>query len=195
MPATPADHALHARMLNGDPTVTAEAAERLLGPVLANLKRRFPDLRDDQWRDDAATDALFAYFRQPDRYAPDKLDLTAYLTMSATGDLKNRLAAEHRHSSKRRPLAVELLPEERNTDRESHQSDQLPPLADWLADLFEESADREAASLILEGVRATERFAVVYGLTDQPLAEQRKLVKRHKDRLKKVLQRHGAESL
>ena len=65
----------------------------------------------------------------------------------------------------------------------------------WLADLFEESADREAASLILENVRATERFAAVYGLTDRPIAEQRKLVKRHKDRLKKVLQRHGAESL
>ena len=195
MPATPADRALHARMLGGDPLATAEVAEQFLGPVLSNLKRRFPNLHDDQWRDEAAVDSIVAYFRQPGRYQPDKLGLAAYLTMSAAGDLKNKLAAERRRTAKLRETAVELLPENRNTFREQPQNENLPPLADWLEGLFDDPADREAASLVLNGVRATERFAAVYGLTKLPIGEQRKRVKRHKDRLKKVLQRHGAESL
>jgi hypothetical protein len=42
---------------------------------------------------------------------------------------------------------------------------------------------------MMDGVRETAAYAAVLGLHHRPLHEQEKIVKRHKDRLKKMLQR------
>ena len=195
MAASEADRVLHRRLLDGDVTATAEAAERFLDLVAANLRRRFPKLRDADLLDDAAADAIYSFLTVPDRYRPEKGGLAAYLTMSAAGDLKNKLAAERHRSEKRTEIAVELLPDGRKEEENAEPTATLPPLAEWLAALFDDPADRTAAAMVLEGVRSTDRFAAVYGLSDLPPAERRRLVKRHKDRIKKVLERHGAEVL
>jgi hypothetical protein len=44
--------------------------------------------------------------------------------------------------------------------------------------------------LMMEGERATHTFANVLGILDLPSNEQRKIVKRNKDRIKKIIQRH-----
>ena len=45
--------------------------------------------------------------------------------------------------------------------------------------------------LILDGERSTAAFAVVLGIENLAIDEQRLQVKRHKDRLKKRLREHG----
>jgi RNA polymerase sigma-70 factor (ECF subfamily) len=190
MTASEADRILHRRLLDGDPTATAEAAEQFLAPVALALQRRFPKLKDNHWADEAAAVAVYELLTIPGRYDPDKSGLLAYLTMSATGDLKNRLAAERRHSARRRDVAVELLADVRNKTVEDDE-----PLQERLTGLFMDPCDLEAAMLMLSGVRSTSRYAEVFGLISLPIAEQRKVVKRHKDRIAKILKRHGAEAL
>ena len=51
--------------------------------------------------------------------------------------------------------------------------------------------DCRAMELILRKERATRIFAALYGLLHLSEKEQRKLVKQHKDRLKKILKREG----
>jgi RNA polymerase sigma-70 factor (ECF subfamily) len=195
VPASDADRDLHRRLLAGDLTATAEAAERFLPPVVAALRRRFARLSDPHLIDEAAADAVFSLLTKPDRYDPDKAGLAGYLTMSAAGDLKNRLAAERTRAAKRRDLAVELLADGRKGEETENTPLSGPELRDRLTPLFDDARDLEAAVLILEGVRPTARYAEVYGLGCLTVGEQRKLVKRHKDRITKVLQRHGAEAL
>jgi hypothetical protein len=56
--------------------------------------------------------------------------------------------------------------------------------------LLPKPVDCELALLLLEGVRETLEFASVLGITELPASEQEFQVKRHKDRIKKMLQRH-----
>ena len=64
-------------------------------------------------------------------------------------------------------------------------------VTDALAELFEDPVDRELAALMIDGERCTEKFAALLGITDLPASQQRKTVKRHKDRIMKILQRRG----
>lgn len=54
-----------------------------------------------------------------------------------------------------------------------------------------EESDRELLALMLEGERSTESFADLLGLGHLPLAEKRKQVKQHKDRVLKRVRRLG----
>jgi RNA polymerase sigma-70 factor (ECF subfamily) len=60
--------------------------------------------------------------------------------------------------------------------------------------IFNDEEDRQAAALILEGERSTEEFAKIFCLGHLPNIEQRREVKRRKDRIKKRLERDGGES-
>ena len=53
------------------------------------------------------------------------------------------------------------------------------------------SADREVLTLILEGVKDTPSFARVLGLGHLPSDQQRRAVRRHKDRITRFLRRKG----
>ncbi len=57
--------------------------------------------------------------------------------------------------------------------------------------LFPNRADRQAVELMLDEERSTAAFAKVWSLGHLSLQEQRKEVKRGKDRLNKVLSRLG----
>jgi hypothetical protein len=55
--------------------------------------------------------------------------------------------------------------------------------------IIPDPVDQELIVLLLDGVRQTEKYATILSITDQPIEDQRKIVKQHKDRLKKQLQR------
>jgi hypothetical protein len=57
--------------------------------------------------------------------------------------------------------------------------------------LFVDPNDRAAARLVLDEERSTQRYARLWGLESLPADDQRREVKRRKDRIKKVLERHG----
>ena len=51
--------------------------------------------------------------------------------------------------------------------------------------------DRQILALRLQGERRTEAFAEILGLSYLPIEAQRREVKRAKDRIDKILRRHG----
>jgi RNA polymerase sigma-70 factor (ECF subfamily) len=67
----------------------------------------------------------------------------------------------------------------------------LKKMQEMIVGLFIDPKDREMAELILGGERSTETFVTVLGLGGRSLDKQRNEVKRHKDRIKKRLERYG----
>jgi hypothetical protein len=196
--ATAPELALHERLVAGDPTASAELAERYLPPLTERLLRARRDVRDPQLVQQAVIDAVFSYIERPQQYHPERGSLESYLLMAARGDLDNALRAERRHSLRDVPLddaapAVELLHAGRNVSVEEQVLDRLgPDLPSGLdrtaalrlvAEEFPDSRDRRLLYLIVEDERRTAVFAQVLGIADLPEAEQRSLVKRHKDRI------------
>jgi hypothetical protein len=59
-----------------------------------------------------------------------------------------------------------------------------------ISDLLPDPTDQEIVLLMMEGIRETSAYADVLGISDYSVEEQAAIVKRHKDRLKKKLERH-----
>lgn len=154
----------------------------------------------------AAEDAILALIRNPASYNPKRQSLEAYLRISADGDLKNILRAEQRHAKRRANLdAVE-----HSTTMGKYLGDDSGDPA-LIVDAQESVRERLAARLLMSdgvqnglsgaeigalelmqnGERRTERYAGVLGIAYLPPSDQRREVKRVKDRLSKRLSRAG----
>jgi DNA-directed RNA polymerase specialized sigma24 family protein len=196
MPAEAWWDAIHQRLLHSDPTAPSELAETVLDLLQGHLRAAFPRVRDKEWINDAAEDALVSYLKKPSQFQPQRNKrLWGYLQMSAEGDLLNRLAKEKRRKKRERrdrsvevsilagnePIPVDVL----------SVTDTTGNMEKTLARLFPHALDRAVATLVIQKERSTDRFACIIGITDRPKSEQRKTVKQYKDRIKKVLQRRG----
>lgn len=191
------------RLLADDPTASSDLALGYLNPLSNWLIRRNPRVEPHICAE-AAENAILTLIKNPSTYKPERLTLSAYLRLSASGDLKNLLQAERRHSSRRANLdAVELSPAmrkylwdedadpallvERPLDdvAENRQPVAVPPsVRDKLT-----SEEMKVLELMQLGERKTEAYVVALGIADQSVEEQRREVKRLKDRLKKRLER------
>lgn len=190
---------VHQRLLQGDPTAPSEVILAYLEPLTQRLRQRFPDVKDEAIIQDAVTDALFQYVKSPGQFDPGKSSLSSYLTMAARGDLLNALARERRRAGRQVPLeavAEGALPgntlredeqPEASTDEQMAASKLMHCVLQQVPDL----RDREILELMLAGERKTTRYAGVLQIEDRSEPEQRTIVKRHKDRLKKRLHRLG----
>jgi hypothetical protein len=190
------DADLHQRLCDGDPTAPSQFCDLYLPQLLADRHRwAVPGVRDEHLVEDAAITAVLDFVKRPDAYDRARLAILPYLRMAAKADLLNLLARERRHAIRRAPLdAVELRPVVGNDEREAQSERTDPPaeaLVHRLRERLPDPCDREAAALMLGGVRETAAYAVLYGLRDLPIAEQRRIVKQHKDRLDKVMKRLG----
>lgn len=194
---------LHEQLLANDPTATARIAEAFWQVLEHRLSRGFPSLDDPHLIQTAISDALVGYFQRPTQFDPTRLDLCSYLYMSARGDLLNALK---RNTVEKRRLVsiaahVEVEDDAAETgvdvaapyDLEEEVLTRLSPVSIRLDVLFPDAVDRELVDLMLAGERDTLRFASVLGIEGLATDEQAKTVKRHKDRLKKMIQRHRAE--
>lgn len=197
--------ALWKRLLDGDPTATSDVAVAYLDPLVDWLVQRYPRC-DPHDCATAAEDTILALIRNPSSYQPERQTLEAYLRMAASRDLQNLWQREKRHAKRRARLeAVELSPQMRkylrdddadpaaivdreedlaqDRDRTRRRSDEiLRGLAPLEVHVFE---------LMRSGERRTEAYARALGLSDRPLDEQRREVKRVKDRIKKRIERAG----
>jgi RNA polymerase sigma-70 factor, ECF subfamily len=186
---------IHERLLAGEVTAPAELAEVMLEPVLHQLTMKFPKLSDPDLLYDAVTDALMSYIKRPAQFDPTKRSLIGFLFMAAEGDLRNALAKEKRRRQKEIPLEdVELggaagnsVVEEENPETEPEKE----RLRQELPRIFGDPKDLVMVELMISGERTTEVFVNVLELQHLPLDQQRREVKRHKDRLKKRLERYG----
>ncbi len=199
--------AIHRRLLSNDPTAPSELAEAVLDKIIARLHKANPSIDDQDIVQTAATDAVVSYIKKPQQYDPTKRGLVGYLVMSAQGDLKNALASLRRRQQREVPLdSVELRQFARNIDTEEETENELGPvsvspaaniersqeldvLLVELAALFDTLADKEMAKLVLQGERDTSAFVRLLGIDGLGINEQRREVKRHKDRIKKRIER------
>ncbi len=194
---------LHQRLLSGDPVASQELAAAFLEPLVDRLRTKFQRLGDETLVLDAATDAVLGYAERPSQFNPDKLRLLPYLVMSARGDLLNALERRRRQAGREIPTdRVEDLLDARNSLRkEADPTDPgervaVPDLQEVVGRVREtitDPVDRQLIDLMAQGERRTEPFAAVLGIAGLDVEQQRRIVKRHKDRLKKRLARLGVE--
>ncbi len=189
-------NALHQRLLAGSATATANIAEVFLPLLTSRLRQRYPNLDDPHLVDTAVEDALVSYFKRPKQYDPVKLSLASYLRMSADGDLRNSLKSQKNDTTtKSLDRFVELEDRETeyqladNFDLEAQVMNNLSPVWRRLNELVTDPIDQEIVLLMMEGVRDTKAYAEVLGVSEHSFEKQAAAVKRHKDRLKKVLRR------
>lgn len=203
-PASVDGHAIWLRLRSDDPTAPADLADAYFEPLARWLARLFPRVDVDQCFD-AAVSAVTTLAKNPGSYRPDrKNDLYAYLRMAARGDLLNLLRSERRRAGHQASLeVVELSPKLGKYLRDDAADPSLIVEASEgdaaaradLAALIERISDglttgqQKVLELICNGERKNDRFAQALGLENLPLDEQRRAVKREKDRLKKRLLR------
>ncbi|MER3458884.1 MAG: hypothetical protein C4309_09920 [Chloroflexota bacterium] len=194
------DHELHRLLLNGDPTAPARIVERHLDRLIERLSARFPNVPD--LVEDAVSQALAAYVMNPHIYNPNRSSLFNFLLMAADRDLRNLWAAEKRRlkyeaidlDRDESDVALNgseaeyLVDERANPDRLDLDQDELKAR---IQQVLPDPRDQKMLALMVEGERHTEAFAQILGITSLPLAEQRAVVKRHKDRIKQRLRRAG----
>ena len=196
MPESIPDEALHHRLRDGDPTASALITERHLVTVVKRLRTRYPNLADPAFVDEATHTAFINYFRNPDTYDPTKSSLTTFLHMAARSDLLNLLKQEKRRSEKQ-PISLDLV--ELSTTRAEYlldntaNPDQLdfeqPAISVEIRRVLSDPLDQRIFALMVDGERRTAVYAAVLSIASLPLTEQEVIVKRHKDRIKKRLQR------
>jgi RNA polymerase sigma-70 factor (ECF subfamily) len=180
----------HSRLVSGNVTAPAELYKALYAPLVGWLSSKGRTAERDLILD-AATDALVAYLKRPEAWDGTKATLISYLCMAADRDLLNLL----KKSSRRQRYEVlksdvEDMGNERNVvldDKEIKKSVQ-----DALATVqsnIKSKRDLELVTLMLSGERSTEKFAAILGIENETAGKKAKVVKQHKDRLKKVLKR------
>jgi hypothetical protein len=120
--------------------------------------------------------------------------------MSAQADLVNLQRKAERRHKRERPLK---LVEERAVGGNMETGEPNGQVAEMdsrmqaervdrvLDNVFPDPVDRRLAALVLDEERRTGPYATVLGIQDAPLEEQRRTVKRQKDRIKKRLSRLG----
>ncbi|HAY22661.1 MAG TPA: hypothetical protein DCY27_10955 [Desulfobacterales bacterium] len=199
MPMDKWQHEIHKRLLAEDVTAPAELAEFLLESLLQRLTQKYPKLSDPDLLHDAVTDALMSYIKHPAQFDPTRRTLIGFLCMAAEGDLRNALSKEKRRRQKEFSLeAVELGAAAGNSEVEAKNSEtklEREKLRQALPRIFEDPTDLAMVELIISGERTTAAFVEVLQLRHLTLEQQRREVKRHKDRLKKRLERYGKATL
>jgi RNA polymerase sigma-70 factor (ECF subfamily) len=186
---------MHARLLADDVTAPAELAETMLDPLIAKLAKKYPGLHASELLVDAVTDALMNYIKNPAQFDPSKLSLPGFLKMAADRDLRNALAKLGRLRGREIFLEdVELVQEAGNNEVEAdHRESRVlgQKIKNGLSKIFTDPKDLKLMELIFSGERETAVFAEILGIGNLPTETQRREVKRHKDRIKKRLERYG----
>ena len=190
----------HQQILQQDsPTAFAQLSEIALPHLIEFLQQEFRQV-EAHLQETAAIDCLLTYHAAPAKYDPEKLTLFAYLRMAARHDLLNAIDQSNRQ---KRPLldidepgiqAQLVTAPDSHSDPfhldawlENNDDSKQALLRQFEAEL--DTTDRQLFLLMLNGVRETEPYAEIMQLASWPVAEQRREVKRAKDRLTKSLTR------
>jgi hypothetical protein len=187
----------HQRLLEGDPAVPSILAEELLFLLMKRLVSYYPKV-DPHVISDAVTDALLAYFQKPDSYKTTcSMPLERLLVKKARCRIRNWIRSENRRLIRENDWAhlngiffdifVELrIP----ADNMLVEDDALHgELIDEFKRTIIDPLDWEVFCLWLNGERRSLEFARLLGVSNLALPDQRKVVKRSKDRILKKLKR------
>ncbi|MCI0352492.1 MAG: hypothetical protein L0Z53_23995, partial [Acidobacteriales bacterium] len=198
------DRVLHQRLLSGDVTAPEEAARKYLPLIERHVAARAWNIyhindRDLIWN--ATVDAvLLDYILHPERFDRSKSGLLGYLKLAAERDLINAVEKNRRqrrgedlYSDVEEGIRARNKPSElarimRDAEQETVSRIQRERDATAAKGVANER-DNTVLRLILDGERSTSKFAAALGIEALPIAEQRRIVKQHKDRLKVQLRR------
>jgi RNA polymerase sigma-70 factor, ECF subfamily len=190
-PSSEVESALHQRVLAGDPVAPADLFAHFVEPLMSVVRH---DLRcDPENARDSSIDALFEYLHSPRVYAPERGRLCTFLTHVAKHKAVDRIRArsaearrEHEFSSL---VEVQGLTPNDNMERFA----EAQKLWQRIEEVVQDERDRQALALILDGERSTDALAEALGIQADTQLERQRVVKRHRDRLVKTLERLGAK--
>jgi RNA polymerase sigma-70 factor (ECF subfamily) len=190
---------LHARCLSNDPTAPADVCAWYLSALVGWLASAFRG-SDEHHFQTAAENAVLAYLRHPERYQPGRADLGRYLRVVARRGVLNLLRGDRRWRRKKVRLSVaetgpagNLL---RSKDDPAHGlevEEQAGERARLVAHVEQGFTPEERAvlNLMRSGEKRLEVYVAALGMGERGEAEQRRAVKRVRDRVLKRLQRGG----
>ena len=183
------ERVLHGRMVAHDALAPADVYQLIMPALVQTLRHDLPCL--DHEAHDGATDAILSYMQDPAAYVPDRGRLSTFLMQIAKRRVIDRIRSRTADERRGREYSnvVELRASAPNEVMEVEaETDQI-----WRRIVIEvpEERDRRALRLILDGESSTEALAQALELEPAPPAERRHLVKQHRDRLTKALERLG----
>lgn len=187
---------LHKDFLAGRVTASAQLAELLLPEIYNALARKFSNVYDEHLIRIATDEAILYYLRSPGKFDPTRGSLLNFVWQRARDGLLNLLHQRKINHEK----FVELIEARTVYSNETSRSETIEQFLitdeqdrqtyKQLRELFPDPVDRALLKLMLDGEYKTAVFADALGILGAPLDEQRAIVKKHKDRIKKVVQRH-----
>lgn len=204
--ATEKDIETHKLILSKNDLALAKLFDTYGKSIIDSLKQWYPKVADEDYNliIAAVNEAFFGYFQNPNTFNPKLNELKRFLEIASERDLINALKREKRHHLNREnlPEDVELeekiwnrsLEEKENPESEIIRNEISEKIDSLLKEYFPNGKDMDLAKLILGKERKTEVFVEVFGLTNLNKEEQELLVKRNKDRIKKVIERNGLEN-
>jgi RNA polymerase sigma-70 factor (ECF subfamily) len=184
---------LHRALLDRDPVAPRRLANACLERLYRILRKTFPLLSEETLRD-AASDALLALILHPNRYDPKQSSLLNYLTHIAQNYAYCALRKSQRQQQRVTFVGglVELDQAAANNPWQIGEADPLtdpdtlpPEVEALLHETLPAPQDRHIWNLICEGRVDYAEYAAILGITHLPLAEQKRAVKRHRDRVQK----------
>lgn len=181
--------ALHERVLARDPVAPVDVFQSLMEPLSQGLRHDLRCTDDEAY--DSGVDAILGYLEGPGRYDRNRGRLSTYLMTiakkRAIDRLRSRTASAHRDESY--ASVVELhAPNPKEWMEGQVEADELWQRVEEAVPI---ERDRQVVKLILAGERSTLALAEALEITDLSPIAQRREVKKHRDRLMKILERLG----
>ncbi len=185
---------LHRRLLEGDRVAPADLMELLLSPLIGQMKHEYPTT-DVHLVSDGVTDALLDYCARPGSFDQTRgVPLNRFLAKAAWRNIANILRGETRRKA-REAKAVETADQnvvELDPAKGNPQQNEVLDTNQGLAKLarsLPDPTDQQVYKLKAMGERRTDIFAKAMGITHLPIEQQRREVKKAKDRIDKVMER------
>jgi Sigma-70 region 2 len=191
--------ALHKRLVDGDVTAPVELATIYIDGLIKLLIDKNSWKVPEELCVEAAEDAWIALVKNPNSFNPEKgKRLGNYLSMSAQGDLRNRLRDEGRKRGKSLEV-VQLsvnegkllettddpsLPLRIQEEMEQVREGFIPIVSDGLSD-----GESRVLDLIMQGERKATVYAQALGIDHLPKKEKTNEVNRVKNKIKKRIKR------
>lgn len=197
--------ALHQLVQSGDALALVKLYDAYGENVVKVLRYDFSRLaqQDDSHILEAVNDAFLGYYNNPNSFDPTKNTLKNFLIMAAKRDMINIVARNKKYQGKiKLPMDVEveenlwnsIKTNTQSSDEEVIRKESMNLIEKELRKYFTNERDIEIAKMIIRGERETDAFATVLQIEEFERNKKQEEVKRIKDRIKKVLDRHEIES-
>lgn len=187
--------AVHARLVAGDPTASADLFKMVYGPLIGHALKRHGAFGVDQDRArDLALNALADLVERPEQFDPTKAgSLFGFLCMAVNGDAINAGEMEKNRSEKFSQYAVELLEVGGNSYETTPEirMDAQRIIERHGSEIIVDEGDREVLILLLREERDYVTYAKALRIEHLAPEDRDAEVKRRKDRIEVRLKRLG----